>query len=350
MNAVEIEEAISNLAAQPFDPVEFPYAFLEAFGNRETTLQRLRTGNTNKSPLENGVLQYNNIHLAVCAAGEVGQTLDALRESPATRSQKAKFILATDGHDFQAENLDNGETIACEYSDFPNHFGFFLPLAGISTVKEIRDSAVDIRATSRLNRLYVELLKHNPDWSTDQHRHDMNHFMARLIFCFFAEDTGIFWSKDLFRATIEQMTEADGSNTHEVIGEVFRAMNTELKHRQAENIRSWANTFPYVNGGLFSGSVEVPRFSRIARTYLLHVGKLDWKQINPDIFGSMIQAVADEEERGALGMHYTSVPNILKVLNPLFLDELRDQLEQAGDNKAKILNQIWILKKKLFHE
>lgn len=96
----------------------------------------------------------------------------------------------------------------------------------------------------------------------------------------------------------------------------------------------WADAFPYVNGGLFSGSTEVPCFSRMARSYLLHAGDLNWREINPDIFGSMIQAVTDDddEERGALGMHYTSVPNILKVLNPLFLDDLRDQLEAAGDN------------------
>ncbi len=85
-------------------------------------------------------------------------------------------------------------------------------------------------------------------------------------------------------------------------------------------------------------SVAVPRFSKIARSYLLHVGNLDWTKINPDIFGSMIQAVADDEKRGALGMHYTSVPNILKVLNPLFLDDLRAQLEAAGDNARKLLN------------
>lgn len=102
----------------------------------------------------------------------------------------------------------------------------------------------------------------------------------------------------------------------------------------------WPDGFSYVNCGLFSGSVAVPRFSRIARSYLLHIGGLDWTQINPDIFGSMIQAVADDEERGALGMHYTSVPNILKVLNPLFLDDLRDKLEEAGDNAWKLLN-LW---------
>jgi hypothetical protein len=205
-------------------------------------------------------------------------------------------------------------------------------LAGITTVKQIRENAFDIKATGRLNRLYIELLKDNPDWG----REELNHFMARLIFCFFAEDTNIFHSDGLFTATIEQMSDRDSSNTHEVISELFRSMSTPPKEREA--IRNWADRFPYVNGGLFSGGVEVPRFSKIARSYLLHVGNLDWKKINPDIFGSMIQAVADDEERGALGMHYTSVPNILKVLNPLFLDDLRGQLEVAGENARKLLN------------
>ena len=123
-----------------------------------------------------------------------------------------------------------------------------------------------------------------------------------------------------------------------VISELFRAMNTKDEDRTAAGIARWANVFPYVNGGLFSGTTDVPRFSKIARSYLIHIGGLDWTKINPDIFGSMIQAVADDEERGALGMHYTSVPNILKVLNPLFLDDLREKLEEAGDNPRKLLN------------
>ncbi len=337
MNAVEIEEAVSALADQPFDAAEFPFAFLEAFGNKATTIKRLRAGTSNKSDL-GGVLQTGNIHIAVAAAGDVGHTLAKLKDSPATGKAKAKFALATDGDTFEAEDLESGETVACAYSDFPDHFGFFLPLAGISTVRQVRESSFDIRATSRLNRLYVELLKDNPEWGTAERRPDMNHFMARLIFCFFAEDTDIFHRSYPFTATIEKMSERDSSNTHEVIGELFRAMNTPIKERDAAGIARWANPFPYVNGGLFSGGLEVPRFSRIARSYLLHIGNLNWKQINPDIFGSMIQAVADDEERGALGMHYTSRPNILKVLNPLFLDSLREQLEEAGDNARKLLN------------
>ncbi len=340
MNAVEIESAISELALQPFDMAEFSFAFLAAFGNKDTALKRLRAGNNNASDVSGGVLLRNNIHIAACEPGTVGETLKTLRASPATTKSKAKFILATDGKTLEAEELVGGETITCAYSDLPNHFGFLLPLAGISTIKEIKDNPIDVRATSRLNKLYVELLKENPDWAKAERRADMNHFMARLVFCFFAEDTDIFSGDGLFTKTVEQYSERDGSNTAQVLSEMFRSMNIKLADRATAQRRlpSWANGFPYVNGGLFSGSTEVPSFTRMARTYLLHAGNLNWQKINPDIFGSMIQAVADDEERGSLGMHYTSVPNILKVLSPLFLDDLRAQLDAAGDNKAKLLN------------
>lgn len=345
MNAVEIEEAISALAEQPFVPGEFPYSFLEAFGNKETTIKRLRTGNNNKSDIEGGVLQQNNIHICVCGDGKVFETLAKLKESVTTAKGKVKFILATDGKEFQAEDVNSGETVVCAYTDFHNHFGFFLPLAGISTVKQIRENAFDIKATSRLNKLYVELLLHNPEWATSERRHDMNHFLARLIFCFFAEDTGIFTGNSLFTETVQKMTANDASDTHSVIAEIFRAMDIKQDERSEKNVKNWANDFPYVNGHLFSGSTETPKFTKIARAYLLHVGSLDWKKINPDIFGSMIQAVADDDERGSLGMHYTSVPNILKLLNPLFLDDLKVQLEDAGENGRKLLN----LRKRISH-
>lgn len=339
MNAVEIEAAVSDLALQPFDGAEFPFAFLAAFGQKETALRRLRAGNNNSSDVPGGVLLRNNIHLAIAATGQVGEALVALRASSANAKGKPKFLLATDGVTLEAEDRSSGETIACAYADFPNHFGFLLPLAGISTVKEIKDNPIDVRATSRLNKLYVELLNENPDWAAEARRADMNHFMARLIFCFFAEDTGIFHGEGLFTQTIEQMTDRDGSNAHQVLSEVFRAMDIRAADRARAQPRlpNYVSRFPYVNGALFAGETDVPRFTRMARTYLLHAGGLNWRQINPDIFGSMIQAVADDEERGALGMHYTSVPNILKVLNPLFLDDLRAQLDAAGQDKRKLL-------------
>lgn len=220
MNAVEIEEAVSALAERPFDAAEFPFAFLEAFGNKATTIKRLRTGASNRSDLvaaRRGVLQTNNIHIAVADPGAVTETLERLKASPATAKAKAKFILATDGETFEAEDVESGETVACDYAAFPDHFGFFLPPAGITTVRQLRESGFDVRATSRLNRLYRTLLEENPDWDAAERRPDMNHFMARLIFCFFAEDTDIFHRSYPFTGTIETMSERDSSNTHAVI-------------------------------------------------------------------------------------------------------------------------------------
>jgi hypothetical protein len=217
LNPVEIEEAISNLAEQPFSPTEFPYLFLEAFGNKTTTIARLKKGDTNKTDIEGAVLQQNNIHMAACEVGEVNKTLQNLKSSSSTTRQKVKYILATDGKEFHSEDINSGEIIVCSYEEFPNHFGFFLPLAGITTVKQIRESSFDIRATSRLNKLYIELLKDNPQWGKNERRLDMNHFMARLIFCFFAEDTDIL-NQGLFTSTVERMSIKDSSITHEVIG------------------------------------------------------------------------------------------------------------------------------------
>jgi hypothetical protein len=134
----------------------------------------------------------------------VGKTLQGLRNSSATTKAKAPLVLATDGHELQAENVVTSETVASDYKDFPDHFGFFLPLAGIETTAEIRNNPIDIKATGRLNRLYVELLKHNEDWGSADRRHDMNQFMTRLIFCFFAEDTGIFQRDNMFTQSVHK--------------------------------------------------------------------------------------------------------------------------------------------------
>ena len=341
MNAGEIEDEISKLAASPFDAQSFPFQFLQAFGVNDAAIAKLKAGRDNKSDVPNGVLQRarNNIHLATCAPGDVAATFAALKKSEATAKLKAKYVLATDGQTVAAERLRDGETLACnDYKDLPNHFGVLLELAGISTTQRIEENTFDIRATSKLNKLYVELLRHNPDWDTDARRADLNHFFARLIFCLFAEDTGIFDGHQLFTTTIEQYTDRTGANVHEVLAELFRAMDVPKEERapggKGGDLRPFALKFPYVNGNLFTGGADVPRFTQAARIYLLAVGSLDWKKVNPDIFGSMIQAVADDEERGALGMHYTSVPNILKVLNPLFLDDLRAKLEEAGDGST----------------
>ena len=337
MNPIEIEEQLSELASEPFDAAEFPFQFLECFGRKAGEIKALKKGKSNKSDID-GVLQRNNIHMITANEGELDEALSALRSSKATTKNKAHFIFATDGANVAAENLKTGDHLACDFDKLGEEFTFFLPLAGIYFTAEIKNQDIDVKATARLNKLYMELLKENPDWSTAERRHDLNQFMARLIFCFFAEDTDIFIGADLFTTTLKQMSDSRSGNVSEIIAVLFEAMDTAIEDRNPDTIRSWADVFPYVNGGLFSGNQDVPKFSRIARSYMIAAGELNWSKINPDIFGSMIQAVADDDERGSLGMHYTSVPNILKVLNPLFLDDLREQLEAAGDNNRKLLN------------
>ena len=170
-------------------------AFLEAFGNKETTIKRLRAGASNKSDL-GGVLQTNNIHIAVLRPGRGHEDADGAEGQPGDRQGEGE-VHPRDRRrrTSRPRTWRAARRSPAPITDFPDHFGFFLPLAGITTVKQISENAFDIRATSRLNRLYVELLKDNPDWGTAERRHDMNHFMARLIFCFFAEDTDIFNGK-----------------------------------------------------------------------------------------------------------------------------------------------------------
>jgi hypothetical protein len=269
MNAVEIEEAVSTLADAPFDAERFPYDFLQAFGVNDAGIRKLRSGDANKSDLPGGVLQRtrNNIHLLTCPVGQVAGAMDALRASPATVKHKARFILATDGQTIQAERFEDGEPLVCDFKGLPDRFAYFLSLAGISTVKRIDENAFDIRATGRLNKLYVELLKENPAWDTEARRQDLNHFFARLIFCFFAEDTNIFPETQLFTRTVEQMTVRDGSNTHEVLAKLFEAMNTPREKRaQATHLPASALKFPYVNVVYSAAAPRRPNSTRLPAT------------------------------------------------------------------------------------
>ncbi len=169
MNAVEIESAISELALEPFNAEEFPFDFLAAFGNKDTTIKRLRTGNNNASDMAGGVLLRNNIHIAVCESGKVtvGLAMLCAKALPPPKP-KPSSSWPRMGRRWKPKIWPAAKPSPALMPDFPNHFGFFLPLAGISTIKEIKDNPIDVRATGRLNKLYVELLRDNPEWATDE--------------------------------------------------------------------------------------------------------------------------------------------------------------------------------------
>ena len=340
MNPTEIADALEEIAARPFDGGEFPFAFAAAMGSPQATVSKLRSGTINKSKVPGAVLMNRKFYAMVTEPGAVDQGLSMIRSDKKTTAHKPAILLATDGVDLSAEHVASGDSLHIKFADLHHHFGFFLPAAGMSRYKAAEENEVDVKAAGRLAKLYDALLKKNPEWKTPERRHDLNQLMTRLIFCMFAEDVGIF-ENNLFSRLIFTHAGDKGEEAQACIASAFAAMN--LPNGQRQDLPAWADAFPYVNGGLFADALDVPKFDRGAYRYLQDACQLDWQEINPDIFGSMIQSVADPDKRSELGMHYTSVPNILKVLGPLFLDDLDEQIEKAGDSRkalARVLKRI----------
>lgn len=336
MNPTEIYDALAEIASQPFDAREFPFAFAAATDGANAAIAKLRNGSSNKSDLPGGILFNRKFHYAPAATGQSAVILDALRASKKTKSAKPAILIATDGETLAAEHPASGDSLHCRFDEIGDNFGFFLPAAGKERYQAVEENPVDVKATGKLARLYDALIKANPDWGSEARRHEMNQLMMRLIFCMFAEDVGIF-SEDQFSRLMFTHAGDKGEEARETIVAAFTAMNVP-KDRRA-TLPVWTRELEYVNGGLFAGTIDAPRFDVVAFRYLREACALNWREINPDIFGSMIQSVADPKQRAELGMHYTSVPNIMKVIGPLFLDDLDDEIHKAWD-RAKTLQQI----------
>lgn len=370
VNPLTILNRCEQLIKTPYNPHHFAYSFLEAYHTSQATIARLQEGTYNKTDLLPDVISGgvalcvpSAIHLCAlsieCHHNQLEHVVHALKASSATKREKVRFVLATNGVDIYAQNCHSEEDHFFSFADLPNQCAFFFPLAGICVPKgRSGNLAVDIKATDKLNKLYTHLLEKNTAWSQEKDRHAMNHFITRLIFCFFAENTHIFPEK-LFTQTLRDFSRPDGSTVQEVISACFRAMDTPQESRSIANLPAYVQQFPYVNGRLFAPYDEsdapdtpateipgtdipdipdfyAPVFDKVARAHLLTIGELNWSEIKPDIFGSMIQAIAEEEERSSLGMHYTSVENILNLLNPLFLESLRTALKDAGEDRGKL--------------
>ena len=333
MNPAEIYDALAALAAKHYDPAEFPFEFAAATDNNPATIAKLQNGSFNKSDLPGGVLMNLKFHFAPSLTGMTSVTLDALRANKRTLKHKPAILIATDGVEVSAEHPKSGDTLHCAYSELGDRFGFFLPAAGKERYRAAEENPVDVKVAGKLAKLYDALIRRNPDWAAEDRRHDMNQLMTRLIFCLFAEDVGIFPDNQFSRLIFTHAGDK-GEGMREVLISAFTAMNTPQEKRDA--LPAWTREFEYVNGGLFAGAINAPLFDAPSARYLRDVSAEDWKGINPDIFGSMIQSVANAELRSELGMHYTSVPNIMKVLGPLFLDELDAEIDKAWDRERAL--------------
>lgn len=336
MNPTEIYEALANLASKPFDAAEFPFEFALATDNAPATIAKLKGGTYNKSDIPDGVLLNQKFHFSPALPGTSAACLDALRASKRNAKHRPAILIATDGQEIAAEHPKSGDTLYCAFSELGDRFGFFLPAAGKERYRAAEENPVDVKVAGKLAKLYDALIRKNPDWAEKARQHDMNQLMTRLIFCMFAEDVGIFPENQFSRLIFTHAGDR-GEGMREVLINAFTAMNTPKPDRGG--LPASTREFEYVNGGLFAGRIDAPVFDVTATRYLKDVCGETWTGINPDIFGSMIQSVANAKLRSELGMHYTSVPNIMKVLGPLFLDDLDAEIEKAW-GRERALRQV----------
>ncbi len=227
-------------------------------------------------------------------------------------------------------DIKTGNQQSFALSELPKNYEIFLPLIGVETISVQNEWIADRRAAERLAELFDEIVHYNGQGFD---RHAMNQFLSRILFCYFAEDTNIF-EDNQFTNFIATHTAESGEDVHIRLAELFQLLDQKENERRSD-LPNFLQNFPYVNGKLFQENTEIPRFNAKSRKILSELGKLNWAEINPDIFGSMLQGVMDPKERWNLGAHYTSVENIMKLIKPLFLDELREEAEKAKWNKAK---------------
>lgn len=170
MYIADIEEAISKIAAEPFNAETFPFNFIAGYDAPPATVTRIRNGTQNATDIDGAVLWRQKLHLHVCALGEVEASIQRLAASRATERQKVQFVLATDGVEVAARDLRADDATFFPFEEFGNHFGFFLPLAGYSRYKAAEENPVDVKAANRLSRLYDALIAENPEWAGDDKR------------------------------------------------------------------------------------------------------------------------------------------------------------------------------------
>lgn len=336
MNIAKLEERLSEIVAE-CNPDSFIFDLMLAYGLPKATISKLRKGTGNKGKEKGQVVYKNKVFFHPFQTDDSNALygiIDDLRKDNATYTHSPRFIIVTDFSALLAYDTKRDDFLDVPFKDLPSYLDFFLPWAGREKYQQAMESPADIKAADRMARLYSEILKNNPDAEQDADaRHSLNIFLSRLLFCYFAEDTEIF-EKDVFTNAIRNYTEEDGKGLDRFLNELFVILNTSDKHRAG--CPAYLKKFPYVNGGLFGDTYFAPKFTARARRMMLECGDLNWSEINPDIFGSMIQGVVDPEQRGNLGMHYTSVPNIMKVIQPLFLDDLWEEFEKVKDNPKKV--------------
>ena len=302
MSIAQIEANLQKLV-RSIDQKDFIYELLLAYGLPKASITRLRKGNLNLSDTVGEISWKKKLLFREEFAEDLYITITELAMKV---NHDQRFVVVTDYEVLLAIDTKTQDTLDIDLKDLPRHYDFFLPWAGMEKAQHTHKNPADVKAAERMASLFDEIKKDNPDNSPES-IHALNVFLSRLLFCFFAEDTGIF-KEGQFTNAVASHTQTNGSDLNTYLNTLFDVLNTPREKRK--DGPAYLDGFPYVNGGLFKDHLEAPIFTRRSRQAIIDSGELNWSAINPDIFGSMIQAVISPEHRGGLGMHYTSVPKL----------------------------------------
>lgn len=334
----DVQRNVAEIANRQGYTIDVLYELMAAYGRSASSITKLRNGvinlaeNKETTVLQKGVVYFKNVLKSNSLPAEV----EKLEQDPLTVRYNPRFLIATDFKTFAAKDTKKGNTLEIKWQDIDRNVDFFYGWTGDEVVDEKTEAAADRRAADKMKELYVEVEKVNADRLAEKNskfRHELNVFFTRLLFCFFAEDTHVF-AKDgsnIFTSSIKDFTQSDGRDLDQFLGTLFEVLDT----KDNREYTSPFSNFPYVNGSLFDKKkgITIPKFNAQARKLILDCGALNWAEINPDIFGSMFQSIVDDKTNT---MHYTSVPNIMKTIEPLFMDELREEFDKNYDNKNKL--------------
>lgn len=322
--STDLEKIIKNLSKE-----EFIFDFLLAYNIPKSDIARVRKWDLNKLEEKWELLLRKKV-LFKNTSSNLYWTIDEIKSNLKNNKTKARFIIITDFKKLLSFDTKSGDTLDIKFDELSKYYDFFLPLVWVEKQQYQNENIADVKAANNLAKLFDEIVKDNIHDTVEQ-RHALNIFLSRLLFCYFAEDTNIF-TVNQFTNSLSSHTKVDWSDTNIFLEKLFEIFNTKDREK---SLSEYFNIFPYVNGKLFQDVYKIPNFTTKSRKLLINLWELDWSGINPDIFGSMMQAVMDSEQRWNEWSHYTSVPNIMKVINPLFLDELNEEFEEC----------IWSIKK-----
>lgn len=336
----EVQKNLSEIANRETYDRSFIFELLAAYGRSSASIKKLIDGIGNLAEdKENEILQKNVVYFKKAPSEQIFSSIENLRKDPLTVRFNPRYLITTDFKNLAAIDIKKNTTLDIKIADLDRNIDFFYGWTGDEVTDEKTEAVADRRAAEKMTELYNEISKVNKDKLGDKatdFRHDLNVFFSRLLFCFFAEDTKVFSKTEpsVFTNAVKDFTQLDGSDLDSFLNTLFESFDLEDKSK----LTSPFSNFPYVNGGLFSRDkkIQIPKFNAQARKTIIECGSLQWSEINPDIFGSMFQGVVDEEFRSEHQMHYTSVPNILKTIEPLFLDELREEFDEYYDNPRKL--------------